>query len=388
MTMMINCRTAKKTVRNDEEDKEMINVLIATTPDDSHAIYTKLALEKKGCHPIMWYTADFPILQTHTFEITDDYFIWDSNGCDFNIKNDQFDVVWYRRPKKPSISSIIHHKDLKNSQLENTMLYQTFWEVISTSARWINPVKNARAANCKLLQLKTASELGLKIPPTLLTNDPSKIKSFINLYGDGNVIYKTLHPLHWLNDGTLRLTYTNKLKLEDLPEEEVLQSTAGIFQQAIEKAYELRVTYFGETPIAVKIDSQMHSQAKMDWRAAPIHELLITEYELPIEIDMKCRKLMKTLGLVFGCFDFIKTPDNDFIFLEINESGQFLWIEDMNPKIKMLDMFTDFILDNQPSFKRPKTTGEISINDLHEEALEYFEKNIKTHHNTHILTES
>lgn len=29
----------------------------------------------------------------------------------------------------------------------------------------------------------------------------------------------------------------------------------------------------------------------------------------------------------FGCFDFIVTLDNDYVFLECNPNGQWLWIE-------------------------------------------------------------
>ena len=33
------------------------------------------------------------------------------------------------------------------------------------------------------------------------------------------------------------------------------------------------------------------------------------------------------MGLNFGAFDFIVTPDNKYIFLECNPNGQWLWIE-------------------------------------------------------------
>lgn len=36
---------------------------------------------------------------------------------------------------------------------------------------------------------------------------------------------------------------------------------------------------------------------------------------------------MADLGLVFACIDFIVTPDDKFVFLEINPNGQWLWVE-------------------------------------------------------------
>lgn len=363
-----------------------MNILIATTPDDSHAINVKLALERKGCNPLLWYMADFPMQQRHSFAIEDKDIFWEAIGTDFVVNNDKFDVVWYRRPKKPTLSKSIHEDDSENSEKENAMLYHTFWEVIATDATWINPVKSARAANSKLLQLRNACKCGLKIPPTLISNDPAKIYRFIDTYGEGNVIYKTLHPLYWVKDNALRLTYTNKIKSSDLPSSEILQSTAGIYQKVIDKSYELRVTYFGNQAIAVKINSQSHKRGFMDWRSVPIDELPIEEYILPEDIDIKCRNLLSSLGLIFGCFDFIVTKDNEYIFLEVNESGQFLWIEALNPDIKMLDVFTDFMMARGKGFTiEPNKQNELSLLDFKDEAQQLFETAIKAHQNTHIL---
>ena len=36
---------------------------------------------------------------------------------------------------------------------------------------------------------------------------------------------------------------------------------------------------------------------------------------------------MQELGLRYGAIDLILTPDDRFVFLEINPNGQYLWIE-------------------------------------------------------------
>jgi glutathione synthase/RimK-type ligase-like ATP-grasp enzyme len=33
------------------------------------------------------------------------------------------------------------------------------------------------------------------------------------------------------------------------------------------------------------------------------------------------------MKLNFGCFDFIVTPEGEYVFLECNPNGQWLWIE-------------------------------------------------------------
>ncbi len=38
---------------------------------------------------------------------------------------------------------------------------------------------------------------------------------------------------------------------------------------------------------------------------------------------------MKISQLEFGVFDLIRTPNDEFVFLEVNPNGKWLWIEDL-----------------------------------------------------------
>jgi glutathione synthase/RimK-type ligase-like ATP-grasp enzyme len=49
--------------------------------------------------------------------------------------------------------------------------------------------------------------------------------------------------------------------------------------------------------------------------------------ELPETLQTQCLDLMKRLGLNYGALDFILSENGDYIFLEINCAGQYLWIE-------------------------------------------------------------
>jgi glutathione synthase/RimK-type ligase-like ATP-grasp enzyme len=157
-----------------------------------------------------------------------------------------------------------------------------------------------------------------------------------------------------------------------------LRCTPGIFQKKIDKKYEIRVTYFDDHYIAVKIDSQKNEKTKMDWRAAPTNELLLEQILLPKNLDSCCRKLMQVLGIVFACFDFIVTPQDEYYFLEVNEQGQFLWIEDVNPNIKMLKAFSEFIATQH--HLRAKMPG-ISLADFEQEAANLQKQAMQCHVN-------
>lgn len=363
----------------------MVKILVPTKPDDAHAIYVKLAIKKKGHQCDLWYTADFPQQQTHSFELMDDEIHWTAQGTEFNIAgNEKYDVVWLRRPRKPRLPNTIHPDDIENAKNENTMFFKMLWQVIAPHAFWVNPISTAVASNCKLLQLKIAKEIGFSIPETLVSNDPEKIKRFIKIHNLG-VIYKTLFPVMWINENEMRLTYTNEIEIDTLPSDSMLQNTPGIFQTKISKAFELRVTYFGDRAIAVKLKSQEHPRGRMDWRYVPGGELTIEEFILPKEIDSKCKLFMRRLGLVFGCFDFIVTPDDEYYFLEINEQGQFLWIEDNNPNIKMLDAFSDFLINCSRNFKWKQSKNSISVLDLQSSMITLQANAMKKHINPDLL---
>src|SRR6267378_3937362 len=53
------------------------------------------------------------------------------------------------------------------------------------------------------------------------------------------------------------------------------------------------------------------------------------------------------LGLAFGCIDLIVTPEGEHIFLEVNEMGQFLWVEQDEPRSELLRCFATLLLNQR-----------------------------------------
>jgi glutathione synthase/RimK-type ligase-like ATP-grasp enzyme len=100
-------------------------------------------------------------------------------------------------------------------------------------------------------------------------------------------------------------------------------------QNYVEKAFELRITVVGQEVFACKINSQLQDEdkGKTDWRQGYDYGLKHEPYDLPAEITSKCLLFLQRMELNFGCFDFIVTPGNQYLFLECNSNGQWLWIE-------------------------------------------------------------
>ena len=78
----------------------------------------------------------------------------------------------------------------------------------------------------------------------------------------------------------------------------------------------------------------------MDWRD-PALKVSFTPSRLPANIERLCRAMLSRLGLCYGAFDFIRTTDGRLVFLEVNPTGEWAWLEERlgfpmrNPFIKM-----------------------------------------------------
>jgi hypothetical protein len=131
--------------------------------------------------------------------------------------------------------------------------------------------------------------------------------------------------------------------LPDLREiaEESIRVVPAIYQPKIEKEYELRVTFIGERHFACKIDSQANSATSVDLRI--LINTTKSPYQIPDELANRCQKLMAALNIRFACFDFIREPNGEYTFLELNQAGQFLFIELACPTIPLLDAMCHFL---------------------------------------------
>lgn len=326
--------------------------LIPTEPGDTHALFAKSALENIGQQVRLLFTADLPTKQRNSIFIDTDSYEWKSADRYNSVLDNDYDVVWWRRARKPYLPKRSSHpEDYKFVVRENALFYESLTNNLAPQAWWINSKEAANRANSKVLQLKLANLNGMSIPTTLCSNNPHDIRHFVLKHEGSGVIYKPLCSSFWFEENRVKIAYTTKVDFFDLPNNKLLQLTPGIFQKEIKKKYELRVTCFGDYIVAAKLNSQIHDAGKIDWRAIPEGELSIEPYRLPSQLEEQIRAFMRSMGLVFGSLDFIVTPENEYFFLEVNEQGQFLWIEEYNSKFKMLDIFINFLLNKSVKFR-------------------------------------
>jgi hypothetical protein len=334
-------------------------VLILTEAKDIHAIAVAQALEQKGAEVTLWATSDFPTR-------SDESVRYDAQGrrdirlcgADLHLENPVFDTVWRRRPAYVVDRSSLHPADWAFAVGECGMFRRSLFHLIAPDAFWVNPIAGAALAGSKLLQHEAAVKIGIRTPETLFTNSPEEIRWFLSRF---EVIYKPLDGGGWQNKDAQFLPYTAILTEEDLVADDVLRQTPGIFQERIPKAYELRVTVMGRHTLAAKVLSQQTEKGKIDWRRSN-DEVQFEPTFLPPEVELLSVTLLEELGLVFGCFDFIVTPEGEYVFLEVNEMGQFLFIERCCG-MPLLDAFSEFLLQGRVDFQWNQDAARVRYTD-------------------------
>jgi ATP-grasp ribosomal peptide maturase len=183
---------------------------------------------------------------------------------------------------------------------------------------WLNHPDDIRAAEHKPWQLSVAARVGLSVPPTILTNDPAEVRAFARTYGP--VIYKPLTG-GVLDDG--RVIYACPVDASDIDDSVCM--TSHLFQQAVPKAYELRVTVVDGNVFPARIDAT--ERGRQDWRA-DYANARYGRATLPDAVVTALKAYMARLRLRFAAVDMIVTPGGEYVFLEANPNGQWAWIED------------------------------------------------------------
>jgi glutathione synthase/RimK-type ligase-like ATP-grasp enzyme len=180
--------------------------------------------------------------------------------------------------------------------------------------------------------LIVAKSCGLRIPPTLVTQDPAAAHRFYAQH-DGAVLCKAIGQSgHVPQDDTRqrgRQIYANVVGPDAVEDFDRVRFAPTLFQRYIDKDYELRVTIVGNAVFAAAIESQRSERSKIDWRRYDTKQTPYYPYRLPEHIEQALLNLMRRLGLEYGAIDLIRSTTGEYVFLEVNPGGQWGWVEGM-----------------------------------------------------------
>ncbi len=354
------------------------HVLIITHVEDIHAYAVAEALKHKGAEVELWHTSDFPSRGQETILFEGDKMSVGIRGSDFCLTDPAaMTTVWNRRSMVVVNDDLLHEADRKFAEAECRMARSSFFNILSRSSFWVNPWVPGTLAEHKPAQHRAAVDVGLKTPDTLYTNDPILIREFMHKH-EGKVVYKGLRPRPWTDGEKLWMPYTAILREADLPDDDILQSTPGIYQKIVEKDHELRVTVMGNRIFSAKILSQETSKGRLDWRRS-YDELKMVPHELDPDIAASCLAFMDRLGLMFGCFDFIVSSEGDCMFLEVNQMGQFLFVEAYSG-LPLLDAFSEFLIQARADFEWDAERADVFFDQSMRDRVRMISDQFKENH--------
>jgi glutathione synthase/RimK-type ligase-like ATP-grasp enzyme len=300
-----------------------VSVLIVSTGVDSATDEVVQRLRSKDIPYFRLNTEDYPFRDTMAYY---------PSGIESDIRlriNGQTlpspTSIWYRRLRTPSTPEDMDEGIATFCRQEARSAL--IGSILGRTARWMSQPSAIWEAEFKPYQLQLAASIGLAIPPSVITNDPSEIRNAYTQFGE--MIVKPVRSGHVISEGVEHAIFTSRLLGEHLDEMEDARWSPSIYQALIPKRYDVRVTIVGNRCFAAAIDSPSDPAAVVDWRQTTNPALPHYPINLPISLEDALHKMMKAFRLTFGAVDFILTPGGEYVFLEINPNGQWLWLDEI-----------------------------------------------------------
>ncbi|WNG55560.1 MvdD family ATP-grasp ribosomal peptide maturase [Archangium gephyra] len=315
-------------------------ILIVTHSKDNDAPHAvRRALEARGERV---YRFDSDLFPTRLQLSLDEAGAGRLSGPDGEMVLSEISSIWYRRNATGAgIPKDLDEQLRKPSVEESRRL--VFGMMTALGVFQLDALDVVRRAEHKPLQLKLARALGMEVPRTLMTNDPEAVRAFAASCPDGVVTKMMSSFAVYDEQGREQVVFTTPLESRELEDLEGLDLCPMTFQERLTKQVELRVTVVGERVMAAAIDSQALPNAREDWRregAALIDAW--KPYTLPEGLQARIVRLMDALGLNYGAFDFIVTPEGRHVFLEVNPAGEFMWLM-RNPGLPIDEALADVL---------------------------------------------
>ena len=232
------------------------------------------------------------------------------SDCVIEMKN--VISIYYRKPIFPNLSE---YESYYHSMIEKDILALITGIADSFDGKVLSKPYLLRMSENKINQLIFASINNFLIPKSFIGNDNHALKS----YSENQAIIKPLTTGKVYTETECELYQTSYFNFAN----DDIALTPIYLQNYIQKQFEVRITVINKNFFTVRIDTK----DKLDWRK-DYENHKYTIIDCPEKIKKECNKMLSYYNLVFGAFDYIVTPQNEWIFLELNPNGQWLWLEE------------------------------------------------------------
>jgi hypothetical protein len=179
----------------------------------------------------------------------------------------------------------------------------------------------------KLIVLQKAKDVGISIPPTIITKSKSNLLKFCEY---GEVICKPISDNILVDgknfkSGSTTLILSRNDILMKIPD----SFGYSLFQKLIKTKYEIRVFVFEEIVKAIATVNKIEGSEKELTKSIEnsFRKIKrIVPYKISKELKRKIMLLMKQIDLKTGSIDFLMSENEELFFLEVNPVGQFDYV--------------------------------------------------------------
>jgi hypothetical protein len=300
-------------------------IFIIAPEIDEHADLMEWGLRESGLEVIRWSGLGWQREQSASisFGMRDGIYLADH-------RIDAKDTVWIRRKSLASHPGVAAAEKKFALTEYRAFLNTVLMNIERTGAFCINKWSAVMSIENKSVQLTLAGQCGLLVPTTVMTNSSPFVRELQETM-TGDVVHKCYIGHSWVYEAS-GVTYaceTTRLDRDHRFPDEVFAYAPGIYQQKIEKEYDVRIMMLGRDFHAFAFTTP---DKALDWRTSGmLGELSAERIPLPGDVQAGLRRFADAADIVFGCFDMAVDGKGNWWFLEVNQAGQFLGLDWLHP---------------------------------------------------------
>jgi len=238
---------------------------------------------------------------------------------------DSIHVIWNRRPGKPYDDTPPPDRPSPATQRFVSDQWYSWLEALQLlrGVAWINHPHANDAMESKVRQLHAARSAGFQVPETLITNDPARVRGFLQRHS--TVVAKALYAPLIEEPDQDRFIFSTLIDSLSEQDDQAVRECPVVFQEPIVPKTDIRVTVVGEMVFAARVICRTNEELAVDWRTLK-EGVRFERCDLPEDLADRCRAFVRDAGLRFGAIDLAERHGS-YYFFEINPNGEWGWLQ-------------------------------------------------------------
>src|SRR5947209_8757511 len=215
----------------------MKTILIITARFDPAADLVLTELRNRGARCVRWNTREFPLDSQLSYRFADSEFSGEIISDTRVVDLAAIGSIWWQWDEPIGFPPQLVGEERRFAETEAQLSIAALMTV--GDFFWVNHPGRERIARSKPAQLFVASQVGFDIPETIITNNPDQVRQFVSR-SPKQIVYKGLSQPRNMEPG--KALFTGVLQQDAMANLQLIRFTPGIFQERVEKGYEVRAT--------------------------------------------------------------------------------------------------------------------------------------------------